>query len=97
MCWSQLSPPALLSAPQLMETILHRRFCDVEQFAARHLHRINIVPSTRRATLGGRALPASAAWAWNALPSSVKTLSTYLAFRRQLKTLLFKASFEDRT
>ena len=29
--------------------------------------------------------------------SSVRTSSTYLAFRRQLKTLLFKASFEDRT
>jgi len=52
-----------------------------------------LVPSMRRATLGDRAFPV----AWNALPSSVRTSSTYLAFRRQLKTLLFKASFEDRT
>ena len=35
--------------------------------------------------------------AWNTLPLSVRTSSTYLAFRRQLKTLLFKAFFEDRT
>ena len=56
-----------------------------------------LVPSTRRATLGDRAFPVAAARAWNALPSSVRTSSTYLAFRRQLKTLLFKASFEDRT
>jgi len=44
-----------------------------------------------------RAFPVAAAWAWNALPSSVRTSSTYLAFRRQLKALLFKASFEHRT
>jgi len=56
-----------------------------------------LVPSTRRATLGDRAFPVAAARAWNALPSSVRTSSTYLAFRRQLKTLVFKASFEDRT
>jgi len=56
-----------------------------------------LVPSTRRATLGDRAFPVAAARAWNALPSSVRTSSTYLAFRRQLKTLLFKASFEDQT
>jgi len=62
--------------------------------------RINI--DTTRAVnatspLGNRAFPVAAAQAWNALPSSVRTSSTYLAFRRQLKTLLFKASFEDRT
>jgi len=56
-----------------------------------------LVPSTRRATLGDRAFPVAAARAWNALPSTVRTSSTYLAFHRQLKTLLFKASFEDRT
>jgi len=71
---------------------------DVE--SRRHLRSGSIstllVPSTRRATLGDRAFPVAAARAWNALPSSVRTSSTYLAFRRQLKTLLFKASFEDR-
>jgi len=56
-----------------------------------------LMPSTRRATLGDRAYPVAAARAWNALPSSVRTSSTYSAFRHQLKTLLFKASFEDRT
>jgi len=56
-----------------------------------------LVPSTRRATLGDRAFPVDAARTWNALPSSVRTSSTYLAFCPQLKTLLFKASFEDQT
>ena len=56
-----------------------------------------LVPSTRRATLGDRAFPVAAARAWNALSSSVKTSLTYLAFRRELKTLLFKASVGDRT
>jgi len=56
-----------------------------------------LVSSTRRATLGDRAFPVAGAQAWNALPSSVRTSSMYIAFRRQLKTLLFKAFFEDRT
>ena len=57
-----------------------------------------LVPSTQRTTLGDRAFSVAAARAWNALPDSVRTSSSYMALRRQLKTLLFKASFgDDRT
>ena len=47
---------------------------------------------------GYRAFPVAAARAWNALPDSVRTSSSYMVLRRLLKTLLFKASFgDDRT
>jgi len=39
-----------------------------------------LMPSTRRATLGDRAFTVAAARARNALPSLVRTSSTYLAF-----------------
>ena len=42
-----------------------------------------MVPSSRRATLGDRAFPVAAARAWNSLPTSVSSLSSYLTFRRK--------------
>ena len=54
-----------------------------------------LVPTSRRTTLGDRAFPVAVAWAWNALPASVRTAESYIAFRRQIETLLFKASFND--
>ena len=54
-----------------------------------------LVPATQRMTLGDRAFPSAAARAWNAFPDSVRTSSSCMALRRQLKTLLFKASFGD--
>ena len=54
-----------------------------------------MVPSSRRATLGDRAFPVAAARAWNSLPTSVRSLSSYLTFRRNLKSLLFNASFQE--
>ena len=53
-----------------------------------------LVPSTRRMTLGDRAFPVAAARAWNALPATTRTSSSYLTFRRQLKTFLYKSSFD---
>jgi len=48
-----------------------------------------IIPSTGRTTLGDRAFPVTAARAWNALPSSVRSApSSLLQFRRDLKTAL---------
>jgi len=41
-----------------------------------------VVPSTRRTTLGDRAFPVTAARAWNALPSSVRSAPLLLQFRR---------------
>ena len=47
-----------------------------------------VIPSTRRTTLGDRAFPVTAARAWNALPSSVRSAPSLLQFRRDLKTAL---------
>ena len=52
------------------------------------------IPSTRRMTLGDRAFPVAAARAWNALPATIRTSSSYLTFQRQLKTFLYKSSFD---
>ena len=52
-----------------------------------------VVPATRRRTLGDRAFPVAAARAWNSLPSFVRYEQSLAAFRRQLKTVLFRTSF----
>ena len=44
---------------------------------------------------GRQSISSGTARAWNALPASVRTSSSYLAFRQDLKTILFKASFDD--
>jgi len=48
------------------------------------LYRCSTVPLTRPSSLDDHAFPVAAAWAWNALPSSVRTSSTCLAFRHEL-------------
>ena len=53
------------------------------------------VPATRRSSLGDRAFPMAAARLWNTLPVSRRTVSSYLTFRRELKTFLFNISFPD--
>ena len=55
------------------------------------------VPSTRGSTIADRAFPVGVACAWNSLPSSVRTVSSLNASRDDLKTVLFRASFDDRT
>ena len=50
--------------------------------------------TTRRTTLGDRAFPVTAARAWNALPSSVRSASL-LQFRRDLKMALFQSSYSS--
>ena len=47
-----------------------------------------VIPSTRRTTLGDRAFSVTAARAWNALPSSVRSAPSLLQFCRDLKTAL---------
>jgi len=48
-----------------------------------------VIPSTRRTTLGDRDFTVTAARAWNAPPSSVRSApSSLLQFRRDLKTAL---------
>jgi len=40
-----------------------------------------------------RAFPAAATRAWNALPSSVRTIPSLMSFCRELKSTLFNISF----
>ena len=54
-----------------------------------------VIPSTRRTTLSDRAFPVTAAQAWNALPSSVRSAPSLLQFRRDLKTALFQSSYSS--
>ena len=52
-----------------------------------------LVPPMRRSTLGDRSLPVAAARAWNALPRHVRNAASLPAFRRELKSVLFRLSF----
>jgi len=54
-----------------------------------------VVPSTRRSTLGDRAFQVASARAWNSLPSSVRNALSLTTFRRELKTVLFRSSFDN--
>jgi len=51
-----------------------------------------LVNSTRLVTVGDRAFPVAAAKPWNKLPGAVTAVVTPIAFRRQLKTFLFRVS-----
>ena len=46
-----------------------------------------------KAGLGDRAFPAAAARAWNSLPTHVRNAPTLVAFRQELKTMLFRECF----
>jgi len=52
-----------------------------------------VVPSTRWSTLGDRTFPVATARTWNELPASVHNAPSLLTFRQELKTLLFRRSF----
>jgi hypothetical protein len=54
-----------------------------------------VVPATRRSTLGDRAFPVASARSWNSLPPAIRNAPTLASFRRDLKTLLFRSSFDD--
>ena len=51
------------------------------------------VPSTRRATLGNRAFPVAAVRAWNSLPLETRACSSFLTFRTETKSHLFRQSY----
>jgi len=54
-----------------------------------------VIPSTRRSTLGDRSFPVASAREWNTLPSSVRNAPSLTTFRRELKTVLFRSSFDN--
>jgi len=60
-----------------------------------HAENYNYSSIERRPSLGDRAFPVAAARSWNTLPVSLRTVSSYLTFCRELKTFLFNISFPD--
>jgi len=52
-----------------------------------------VVPPVQRSTLGDRDFPVAAPRAWNSLPPSLRTVSSLVPFRHQLKTFLIVHSF----
>jgi len=53
------------------------------------------VRPTQLVTVGDRAFPVAAAKLWNELPGDVTASMLLTAFRRQLKTFLFRVSYPD--
>jgi len=53
-----------------------------------------LVPTTWCSTVGDRAFPVAAARAWNALPVTVRGVSTLSAFCRKLKTHFYRCTFD---
>ena len=45
--------------------------------------------------LGDRAFSVALARTWNSLPSSVRNAQSLTTFRNQLKTVLFRSSFDN--
>jgi len=84
------------SAPSYLAKTLHLT-SDIE--ACRRLRSgctsILFIPETRQSSLGDRAFPLAAARAWNTLPVSLRTASSFPTSRGELKTFLFNISFAD--
>ena len=53
-----------------------------------------VVPRVRRSTIGDRAFPVTAARLWNSLPSQVTASPSVAAFKRNLKTYLFRRGYD---
>jgi len=51
------------------------------------------VPRSLHRTIGDRALPVAAAKVWNTLPQAITSLPSLEAFKRALKTELFRRSY----
>ena len=52
-----------------------------------------VVPSTRRSTFSDHAFPIAAPRTWNRLPASVRAATSLSTFRQELKTFLFRSSY----
>lgn len=81
-------------APPYLATSLHR-VADVE--SRRRLRSAAtpalVVPQSAHSTIGDRAFPVAAARAWNSLSPSVTSAPSLPAFRRRLKTELFRKAY----
>ena len=74
-------------------TIYFINYCIVLIIGLVALHFASFHCSLSQSTLGDRTFPAAAARAWNSLPCHVRDIPSLLAFRRELKTVLFRLSY----
>ena len=52
------------------------------------------VPPTRfLPTLGARSFSSAAPYEWNHLPTAIRNITTYTAFKKHLKTYLFRQAY----
>ena len=58
-------------------------------------HRVLVKPSVRTKAFGERSFSFSAPLVWNSLPLSLRHIETVAAFKRALKTFLFRKYFHD--
>ena len=54
---------------------------------------VSLIVSSLHKSIGDRAFPVAAAKVWNMLPSAITSLSSLEAFKRALKTELFRRSY----
>lgn len=88
-CLSGTAPPYLAHELQRVSDVDSRRRLRSATSA------LLLVPRTNHRTIGDRAFPVAASKVWNSLPPSVTSVPSLLAFRRALKTELFRRSHGD--
>jgi len=86
-CMNGTAPRYLGSELQRIADIESRR--RLRSASSPSLH----VPRSLHRTIGDRAFPVAAAKVWNALPPAITSLPSLRAFKRALKTELFRRSY----
>ena len=86
-CMNGTAPCYLGSELQRVADIESRR--SLQSASSPSLH----VPRSLHKTIGDRAFPITAAKGWNMLPPAITSLSSLEAFKRALKTELFRRSY----
>ena len=82
------------SGPVYLAQDLHRASSSNTRQGLRSGSSANLIPPrTRNVTHGDRAWPVAAATVWNELPSSLKSETDYLVFRRKVKSHVWSSSF----
>jgi len=86
--WNSAGVPCWEPAPDIWRRHIRRRLRSADSAML-------VVPSTRRSTLGDCTFPVASARAWNSLPSYVRNAPSLTTFLRELKTVLFRSSFDN--
>jgi len=83
------APPYLAPSFTCVADMPHRR-----KLRSASTEQLDVLPSCRRSTIGGRAFPVAAAKVYNGLPSDVTSASSLSMFKNRLKTYLFRRCYE---